>query len=169
MGVALQTRGAALGDIYAARSMIEPLAARLAAEARPTETAQALRAHVGVENQELKKSLVIAGHAAEFHRILMEQCGNQTFALVGIALHDLVSKHQQLAHRNRPPEDPDVTLKRSRAGVRSQERLIEFIEAGRVDEAEKHWRAHMAKAGEFFLQGLAETSVVDVLDEDAWT
>ncbi len=99
----------------------------------------------------------------------MEQCGNQTFALVGIALHDLVSKHQQLAHRNHPSEAPDVTLKRTMAGVRSQERLIEFIDAGHKEDAERHWRAHMDKAGEFFLQGLAETSVVDVLDEEAWT
>jgi DNA-binding FadR family transcriptional regulator len=168
MGVALQTRGATLGDIYAARSMIEPLAARLAAETRPAEAAAALRQHVVAEQEELKKNLVITGFAAEFHRTLMDQCGNQTFALVGIALHDLVSKHNQLAHRTRPPEDPAVTLKRSKAGVRSQERLIEYIVAGRGDDAENHWRAHMAKAGEFFLQGLAETSVVDILQEETW-
>jgi GntR family transcriptional regulator, transcriptional repressor for pyruvate dehydrogenase complex len=169
MGVALQTRGATLGDIYAARSLIEPLAARLAAETRPKEAAAALRAHIAVEREQLQRSPVIAAYAAEFHRILMEQCGNQTFALVGIALHDLVSKHQQLAHRKHPPEDPSVTLKRSKTGVRSQERLVEFIEAGLGDDAENHWRAHMAKAGEYFLQGLAETSVVDILVEESWT
>ncbi len=169
MGVALQTRGVTLGDIYAARSMIEPLAARLAAESRPTEAAEALRSHIALEQAELKERPVIAGYAAEFHRILMEQCGNQTFALQGIALHDLVSRHQQLAHRSHPAEDPALTLKRSRAGVRSQERLIEFIGAGQGAAAEKHWRVHMAKAGEYLLQGIAETSVIDVLDETAWT
>jgi len=169
MGVALQTRGATLGDIYAARSMIEPLATRLAAETRPKEAAAALRAQIAVERDALEKSPVITSHAAEFHRILMEQCGNQTFALVGIALHDLVSKHQQLAHRNHPPENPSVTLKRSKVGMRSQERLVEFIEAAQGEDAENHWRAHMAKTGEFFLKGLAETSVVDILNEESWT
>lgn len=168
MGVALQTRRATLGDIYTARSMIEPLAARLAAETRPAEAGEALRAHIGLEREELKKSAPITGYAAEFHRILMEQCGNQTFALVGIALHTLVAKHQQLAHRKDSPEDPTQMLKRAKAAVRSQERLIEFIEAGQGAEAEKHWRAHMAKAGEFLLHGFAETSVVDVLDEETW-
>jgi GntR family transcriptional regulator, transcriptional repressor for pyruvate dehydrogenase complex len=168
MGVALQARGATLGDIYAARSMIEPIAARLAAETRPKEAAKALSAQVAVERKALNKSAVIAGRAAEFHRMLMEQCGNQTFALVGIALHDLVSMHQTLAHRSHPPENPAVTLKRSQAGVRSQERLIEFIAAGRGDGAEIHWQAHMAKAGEYFLEGLAEKSVVDILDGEAW-
>jgi DNA-binding FadR family transcriptional regulator len=168
MGVALQTRGATLGDIYAARSMIEPLAARLAAETRPKEAAKALSAQVAVEREALEKNAVIAGRAAEFHRMLMEQCGNQTFALVGIALHYLVSMHQNLAHRSHPPENPAVTLKRSKAGVRSQERLIEFIAAGRGDGAESHWRAHMAKAGEYFLEGLAEKSVVDILDGEKW-
>ena len=168
MGVALQARGATLGDIYAARSMIEPLAARLAAEKRPKEAAKALSAQIAVEREALDKTVVIAGYAAEFHRILMEQCGNQTFGLMGIALHDLVSKHQTLAHRNHPPEVPAVTLKRSKAGVRSQERLIEFIAAGRGDGAENHWRAHMVKAGEYFLEGLAEKSVVDILDGERW-
>jgi len=168
MGVALQARGATLGDIYAARTMIEPLAARLAAEKRPKEAAKALGAQIAVEREALDKTVVIAGYAAEFHRILMEQCGNQTFGLMGIALHDLVSKHQALAHRNHPPETPAVTLKRSKAGVRSQERLIEFIAAGRGDGAENHWRAHMVKAGEYFLEGLAEKSVVDILDGERW-
>jgi DNA-binding GntR family transcriptional regulator len=98
----------------------------------------------------------------------MEQCGNQTFALMGIALHDLVSKHQTLAHRSRPRENPEVTLKRSRTGVRSQEHLIELIAARRGEDAEHHWQAHMAKAGEFFLEGLAETSIVDILEEERW-
>lgn len=168
MGVALQSRGATLGDIYAARSLIEPLAAKMAAEARPKEAAAALREHIQREKQALETSLVIAGHTAEFHRIVMEQCGNQTFALVGIALHDLVAKHQNLAHRNRPSEAADITLKRSRAGVRSHEKLADFIDAGRGEDAEHHWRLHMAKAGEFFLQ-VAETSVVDILEGEAWT
>jgi GntR family transcriptional regulator, transcriptional repressor for pyruvate dehydrogenase complex len=164
MGVALQSRGATLGDIYAARSLIEPSAARLAAEHRPKQAAAALRAQIEKELETLKNTVVITGYAAEFHRILMEQCGNQTFALVGIALHDLVSKHQALAHRSHPQENPEITLKRSKAGVRSQERLLEYIEAGRGEAAENHWRAHMAKAGEYFLEGLAQTSVVDILD-----
>jgi DNA-binding FadR family transcriptional regulator len=168
MGVALQSRGATLGDIYAARSMIEPLAARLAAQTRPKEAATALSARITIEREALNKTVVIAGYAAVFHRTLMEQCGNQTFALMGIALHDLVSKHQTFAHRSHSPENPAVTLKRSKAGVRSQERLIELIASGCGEDAEQHWQAHMAKAGEFFLEGLAQTSVVDILEGERW-
>jgi DNA-binding FadR family transcriptional regulator len=168
MGVALQSRGATLGDIYAARSMIEPLAAKMAAEARPKEAAAALREHIERERQALETTAVIAGYTAEFHRIVMEQCGNQTFALVGLALHDLVAKHQALWHRNRPEEASEITRKRSRAGVRSHEKLADFIAEGQGEEAENHWRLHMAKAGEFFLE-VAETSVVDILEGEAWT
>jgi DNA-binding FadR family transcriptional regulator len=168
MGVSLQLRRVTLGDIYAARSMIEPLAARLAAERRPKEASAALRAQVAVEGEALKDNVIIAHHAAEFHRILLEYCGNQTFALVGIALHELASKHQMLAHQSHPVENPEITLKRSRAGMRSQERMIEFIETGRGTEAESHWRAHMTRAGEYFLEGLAETSVVDILEGQTW-
>ncbi|HYG28170.1 MAG TPA: FCD domain-containing protein [Caulobacteraceae bacterium] len=168
MGVALQSRGATLGDIYAARSMIEPLAAKMAAETRPKEAAAALREHIERERQALETTAVIAAHTAEFHRIVMEQCGNQTFALVGLALHDLVAKHQTLWHRARPEEAAEITRKRSRAGVRSHEKLADFIDEGRGEEAESHWRLHMAKAGEFFLE-VAETSVVDILEAETWT
>jgi len=47
-------------------------------------------------------------------------------------------------------------------GVR--EHLIVLIAAGRGEDAARHWKTHMAKAGEFFLEGLAKTSVVDILE-----
>ena len=50
-----------------------------------------------------------------------------------------------------------------RRGVRSQERLVELLEAGDADAAEAHWRTHMAVVGRVMLGGKAKT-VVDLLD-----
>lgn len=168
MGVALQATGATLGDIYAARLEIEPLAAKMAAETRPKAAAETLRAHIASERELLSTSNQIAGATAEFHKLLMEQCGNKTFALMGVALHGVVSKHQALFHRVRLPEAAETTRKRSNIGVLSQEKLVGLIEAGEGDKAQAHWRTHMEKAGEFFLPGMAHTSVVDVLDDEKW-
>ncbi|HYG28456.1 MAG TPA: FCD domain-containing protein, partial [Caulobacteraceae bacterium] len=154
---------ATLGDVYAARSMIEPLAARLAAQNRPAEASAALRTHVRVQRQSLEAPVEVTRAAADFHRVLMEQCGSQTFALIGVALHDLVATHQALAHRRNQAE-LEATLKLSRTGIRSRERLADFIGSGEAEQAESHWRSHMTNAGRFLLKDLADTAVVDILE-----
>jgi GntR family transcriptional repressor for pyruvate dehydrogenase complex len=85
-----------------------------------------------------------------------------------VALSGLVSRHQAMFHRLRQPESPEATRKRSLVGVRSQEKLVGFIENGQGDDAEAHWRKHMEKAGEWLLPDIAQTSVLDVLDISNW-
>jgi len=48
-------------------------------------------------------------------------------------------------------------------GVRSQERLVELIEAGDAEGAEEHWRKHMTVVGRVMLGQQAKT-VIDLLD-----
>ncbi len=168
VGVALQSTGATLGDVYAARSVIEPVAARMAAEARPKEAGAILLAHAKQERELLTTEAEIADRVAEFHRLLLTECGNKTFALLGVALHDLVSRHQNLFHRVRPAEGAEDTRKRSSLGVRSHEKLAKLIADGEGAEAEAHWHRHMQRTAELILPGLEQTSVLDVLDKKDW-
>jgi enoyl-CoA hydratase/carnithine racemase len=55
------------------------------------------------------------------------------------------------------------SLRTRRRGVRSQERLASLVEAGAADEAEEHWRTHMAVVGKVMLGQRAKT-VIDLLD-----
>jgi GntR family transcriptional regulator, transcriptional repressor for pyruvate dehydrogenase complex len=161
-GVALQARGATMSDIYEARALIEPPAARLAAERRPKEAAAALRAQLDLERS-LETGPARAAAIAEFHRILLNECGNIALAVVGKALQDVVSLHMQLSIRARgtelPPDD-----RQTRFGLRSQERLIELIEAGDGPGAQAHWINHMDAAGKVWLDRVGSTSVVDVVE-----
>ena len=50
-----------------------------------------------------------------------------------------------------------------RRGIRSQERLVSLIEAGKASEAEAHWRAHMTVVGRVLL-GQRATTVIDLMD-----
>ena len=50
-----------------------------------------------------------------------------------------------------------------RRGLRSQERLLDLIEAGNGAEAEEHWRSHMQVVGRVML-GQGASTVVDLLD-----
>ena len=52
-----------------------------------------------------------------------------------------------------------------RRGIRSQERLVALIEAGKASEAEAHWRTHMAVVGRVLLGQRAHT-VIDLMDHD---
>lgn len=161
-GIALQAQGATLADIYQARALIEPPAARLAAEGRPIQAAKALRA-------QLDHELTVEGHlarakaVADFHRTLLEECGNIALSVVGKALQDVVALHMQLSIRANP-RSLDVSDRQTKLGLRSQEKLIELIEAADGPGAEAHWVAHMEAAGKVWLAGVGSTSVVDVVE-----
>jgi len=161
-GVALQSRGATMKDIYIARSLIEPPAARLAAENRPGEAAAALRRQLEVERT-IGGQHALAAAIAEFHRILLDECGNIALGVVGKALQDVVELHMQLSIRANV-RALDTSDRRTRFGLRSQEKLIELIEAGDAAGAEAHWVAHMEAAGKVWLEGVESTSVIDVLE-----
>jgi DNA-binding FadR family transcriptional regulator len=163
-GVTLQSMGATLGDIYEARTVIEPPAARLVAINGGRKAAAILR-------EQLDRELALAGdrHAAskaiaEFHRILMDLCGNVSLTMMAYSLQNLVERHFALAQRREPSGDEVALEKRMRFGLRSHAKLIEFVEAGDGDNAEKHWRNHMHAAGVYWLQVLAPTTVVELLD-----
>ncbi|MDB5470185.1 MAG: transcriptional regulator, GntR family [Caulobacter sp.] len=164
-GVALQSRGATMKDIYIARSVIEPPAARLAAENRPAEAAAALRKQLETERNlgSIGGQHALAAAIAEFHRILLDECGIIALGVVGKALQDVVELHMQLSIRANV-RTLDTTDRRTRFGLRSQEKLIELIEAGDGPGAEAHWVAHMEAAGKVWLEGVDSTSVIDVLD-----
>jgi DNA-binding FadR family transcriptional regulator len=162
LGLTLQSRHVPLDDIYAARAFIEPLAARLAAETRPKEASAILRAHVKQEFQLINDRTQIAKAVCDFHCMLVEQSGNKTLSLLLEVLQDISLKHLSLCHRqNRDSED--IQLKRTRTGFRSHEKLVDLIEAGDGEGAQKHWEKHMQKASEYWLRGFGSQGL-DILE-----
>jgi DNA-binding FadR family transcriptional regulator len=87
-GLALQTRGVTISDLYEARMLIEAPAARLAAERRPKTAANALRVFVSHEFEVIEDRVLISRAIAGFHRLLMDECGNGTLGILALALHD---------------------------------------------------------------------------------
>src|SRR5690606_28810121 len=71
--LALQTQGVTIADLYEARTLIEPPAARLAAERRPKEAAAALRAY-NTPLAQVSQELAVARAVAGFHKLLLEEC-----------------------------------------------------------------------------------------------
>jgi DNA-binding FadR family transcriptional regulator len=163
-GLTLQFRGATLADVYAARSVIEPPAARLAAELNSRRAVTALRKQLKREHEVADMDLPRAHAVADFHATLLDECGNVALGMVGRALHDVVLRLHEVAYRRRPSESTEERRKLIQIGYRSQEKLIDLIDARDGAAAEAHWIRHMKAAGEVWLHGISKTSVIDILD-----
>lgn len=162
-GIALQSQGATIGDLYEMRTIIEPPAARMIAERNGKHAAAVLQAHLDRELTLVHDRMAASTAIAGFHRIMIEQCGNVTLTMVAHALQGLVEKHLALAQNRAKPEDPAETARRLRFGFRSHAKLIALFEQGDAVGAEQHWRNHMHAAGTFWLATVAPTTVVELL------
>lgn len=163
-GLALQLKGTSVGDVYEARMMIEPAAAKLAAERRPHEAAQALREQIAREREAMATNdlATVRLEVAHFHEVLMEQSGNSTLSVLASALKDLVEKHYSVvqSHYTKLEE----RTKEFDLAFRSHSRLARLIEDGDGEAAAAHWVKHLEKAGAQWEGGAAALSVVDILD-----
>lgn len=163
-GIALQTNGATVSDLYEMRTLLEPPAARLVAERNSKEGAKALREHLELEYSLTKDRLATSQAIAEFHQLLIDLAGNTTLSMVAHALQHLVERHQALAQIREPSKDLGQLEKRTLYGLKSHGKLIDLIEKGDGEGAENHWRAHMIAAGKFWLSQLGPNAMVDLLD-----
>jgi DNA-binding FadR family transcriptional regulator len=162
-GIALQSMGATIGDLYEARTVVEPMAARMAAERNGKAAAAVLRVHLEKELSLVHDRAGASQAIAEFHKIMMEQSGNISLIMVAHALQGLVARHLQLAQRREPLKDVEALERRMRFGLRSHAKLIDLLEACDGEGAERHWRNHMRAAGAYWLAEIAPTAVIELL------
>jgi len=140
LAVSLQLRGATVGDLDAARRMIEPqVAGQLALEHTPADL-DALNAAIDIASAaaEADDTAAFALGALGVHETLMEVSGNDTMSTISSLLHELVTDYyaRSSAHQS-------TDQKAMRRAVRSYRRLVALIEAGDSDAAIEHWKAHM--------------------------
>lgn len=143
----LQASGVTVADIYEARLAIEPYVARQLAKKKTKASVKRLREEAerltALVEQEHHTDFIIG--IAEFHRVMVEVAGNETLHFLTRVLQDVIEQYQ-LRHMSLEPRDPVSQKKRSLGGIRSFHKLIDLIEAGKVDEAENHWRLHLVNA-----------------------
>lgn len=166
VGQTLQASGTALRDVLEARWAVEPSAARLAAERRPTEAALALRERIIAEYEALDDAPRFERAVAAFNRTLLEVSGNQTLALVGHTLHSIIQKHVSIAQAQVTRlQQPSTWMERVRAYLKAQEKLANLIAAGDGAAAEDYWRGQLRADVNYFWLGEASGSgQLNVLD-----
>jgi DNA-binding FadR family transcriptional regulator len=154
----LQYAGATLEDVYVARAVVEPPAARMLAERHSPKAAKKLRELIAQEALVVEDGRAFAALSTRFHELVMELAGNQTLALGVGMLHDIIEMHVASGLVRH------LEVAAIRRSVRSQEKLVELIEAGDADGAERHWRSHMRAAGQALLDHAGRKTVVDLFD-----
>jgi DNA-binding FadR family transcriptional regulator len=157
----LQARNVDLADVYEARTVLEPVAAKTVARARGRRAARRELEALVVEQEDAIEDPEAFGLAnSAFHVRLVALAGNQTLTIVAEMLHEIVARAVTVVSRE---EDGMGSLAVRRRGIRSQRRLLELIDAGDGDAAEEHWRNHMQVVGKVML-GHDASTVVDLLD-----
>ena len=156
----LQARNVTLGDVHDARTIIEPAAVRILATASRRAVVKELRALVEEQREVIEDPESFGRANARFHERLVALAGNQTLAILAEMLNEIVARAVTAVGETGTRRD---TLATRRRGLRSQERLIELIEAGAPIDAEEHWRSHMDAVGKVML-GQSAKSAIDLLD-----
>jgi GntR family transcriptional regulator, transcriptional repressor for pyruvate dehydrogenase complex len=156
----LQARNVSLADVFDARAQIEPLAAKLVASRRGRRAAvKELRALIAEEEDAIEAPEAFAIANAAFHERLVSLAGNQTLSIVAEMLNEIVVRAVTAVSR---ADDVVGSLAIRRRGIRSQQLLLDLLDAGDAAGAEAHWREHMQVVGRVML-GQEASTVVDLL------
>jgi DNA-binding FadR family transcriptional regulator len=99
---------------------------------------------------------------ARFHERLVALAGNQTLTIVAQMLNEIVARAVTAVSKTGSIKDSASTRRR---GIRSQERLLTLIQAGKASEAEVHWRTHMTVVRRVLLGQRAHT-VIDLMHHE---
>jgi DNA-binding FadR family transcriptional regulator len=157
----LQARNVALSDVFEARALLEPLAARAIATSRRRKSLAAeLCELVDREEATIADPGAFGVANAGFHERLVALAGNQTLTIVAEMLNEIVARAVTAVSR---ADDDGTSLSTRRRGIRAQRRLLELLEAGDGAAAEEFWSGHMAVVGRVML-GQEASTVVDLLD-----
>jgi DNA-binding FadR family transcriptional regulator len=147
LGLVLQSRAVALGDVQSALRYLEPACAAVCAlrPDRETTVLPRLKDNIDRSRAALDDASAYIGLARQFHVELVDCCGNATMSLIIGALESLWSAHVDRLAR-RPAQhgsfaDREVRL----ATLKDHERLCDAIAEGDPAAAERIAREHYSK------------------------
>jgi DNA-binding FadR family transcriptional regulator len=161
-GLLLTLSHTSIQDIYEARMVIEPAAARTLAERGSATARKALAAEVERLAELVDSPAEFGAASVQFHLRLVELAGNKTLATVVGMLTEILTQHLAKVTRESPQQLSELTAHDKRA-VRAYEKLLTLIQAKDGDGAEKFWIRHMRAAREYLLNVDDTTQVVDLL------
>jgi DNA-binding FadR family transcriptional regulator len=162
IGFVLQANGTTLADIYGVHMIVEPAAVRVVAENFQASAPTALRNCIEEARKSFGDDFRFGIATARFRNLLIQLAGATTLTLLMGMLNHIFERYWGIvtaAAGEQLNNAPD-----KRRGLRSMEKLVDFIEAGSADAAEAHWRQHMQTVEKTMRNWLPAAMVIDLLD-----
>lgn len=145
LGILLQARGVKLDDVYRARALVEPPAARLVAERHNRNDIAKLREIIEHERTSLEDDGRFSIASNEFHRTLVQLAGVQTLGLIVDMLNEMLERHLLSLYISSTQLPGRLTARRK--SIKAQEILVGLLETGNPQDAEAYWGKHLLAVG----------------------
>ena len=160
VGLLLQYRGALLSDVYDVRAILEPAAARLAAQRRTSADLTRLEETVDRQRELTDDPGGSFTADADFHQLVVEISGNETLQVLTAMVTDIIRTGDR-SYADSHDWDHDQQLQK--IAIRAHTRLVELIRKRDADGAEEHWRRHLTESAKIVLGDRATATVVELL------
>ena len=146
-GYVLESQGTTIADLYQARLAIEPSVVRWLATDKGGAAMVKLRNLLAEMERLLDENRheEFIDKVEVFHQSLVAATGLKTITFMSRMLLNLAGKHQR-EFQKRHTRSNESRQKSHRAGLRSYQKVVDLIEAGKVEEAVAHWRLHLTHA-----------------------
>lgn len=161
-GLMLQYQRTTLTDVFEARLLIEPQAARLVAERASELAPQRLRMIIEEEELVLADDIAFAHATIRFHETLVELAGNRTLALMLQTINGVFERHLSLVTLSASQIGDNSEDKK--LGLRAQSKLTRLIAAGDGQAAEDFWRRNLTTIGKVLLRQYQLDQIIDLLE-----
>lgn len=137
-----QLQGATFHELAQARSELEPLLARMAAERRDPEFLDALRKLDETAEAQQGTGVWVTA-TSDFHRVIAAGCGNRVLALFTLGIMDIIS--DRVANATHPQQRRTNVL-------HEHQDIIDALTSGDGERAEEAMRHHMQAFVTYFEQ-----------------
>ncbi len=161
-GLLLQYQGVTLGDVFEARSVLEPPSAALIARRGSKKALAALETALAEEAASVDDITEFSRTSAHFHEQVLELAGNQTITVFAGMIESIVELHNRAVIKEAADTGRPTATAERRQAHKAHAHLVELVKAGKAEEAEEYWRSHLEGIRDFLLGGSSPKTVVDL-------
>jgi GntR family transcriptional regulator, transcriptional repressor for pyruvate dehydrogenase complex len=148
-------------DVYAARWVLEPGCAAMAAQRRPAPNLDQLWAAVADAERSADDPIRFIEQQTSFHKLLVGASGNQTMLLLYEMLQRIIDT-SNLIHGQQDAGSP-ADIPASKKGIHAHRQVIELIQQRDADGAARLWRKHLDETQEYLLGSDGPVTVLDLV------
>lgn len=159
----LQTNGTTLMDIHRVHMLVEPAAARMVAEQYSKTAPAVLRACLEEGHAKFDSDFEWGIAAARFRNKLIELTNIPTLTLLMGMLNDIFERYWGTVTAIAGQQMDNAPAKRR--GLKSLEKLVEYIAAADGEGAETYWRKHTTAVEKALAGWLPAGKVIDLLED----